>query len=61
MYIYIYMYRENLINENIAEGLKVKNPKSPNFYLKPKLNKEGIPGRPVITSVNCHMSKIGVF
>ena len=28
------------------------------IYLKPKLHKEGVPQRPVISSVNCHTSKI---
>ena len=28
------------------------------IYLKLKLHKEGVPGRPVISSVNCHASKI---
>ena len=40
-----------------AEGLKIESPKSPHFYLKPKLHKECVPGRPVISSVNCHTSK----
>ena len=40
-------HKENLISKNIAEGLKIDSPKSPLFYLKPKLHKEGVPGRPV--------------
>ena len=31
---------------------------SPHFYLKPKVHKEGNAGRPVISSINCHTSKI---
>ena len=51
-------HKESLISNNIAEGLKIESPKSPHFYLKPKLHKEGGLGRPVISSVNCHTSKI---
>ena len=54
-------HNENLISKNIAEGLKIESPKSPHFYLKPKLHKEGVPGRPVISSVNCHRSKISEY
>ena len=31
--------KENLICKNIAEGMKIESPKSPQFYLKPKLHK----------------------
>ena len=37
-------HRENLIRKNIAEGLKIESPKSPHFYLKPKLHK-GVPSQ----------------
>ena len=47
-------HKENLISKNTAEGLKIESPKSPHFYLKPKLHKEGFPARHVINSVNCH-------
>ena len=50
--------KENLINKNISEGLKPENPKKPHFYLKPKVHQEDNPGRPVISSINCHTSKI---
>ena len=33
----------------------------PHFYLKPKVHKEGNPGRPVISSINCHTSKISEY
>ena len=54
-------HKENLISKNIAEGRKIESPKSPHFYLKPKLHKEGFPGRPVISSVNCHTCKISEY
>ena len=49
---------ENLLSRNISEELKTENPKTPHFYLKPKVLKEDNPGRPVISSINCHTSKI---
>ena len=47
-------HNENLISRNIAEGLKIESPKLQRFYLRPKLHKEGVPGRPAISSVNCY-------
>ena len=35
-------YKENLISKNIAEGLKIERPKSPQLYLKPELHKENL-------------------
>ena len=52
---------ENLIDKNVAEGLKAISPRTPQFYIQPKIHKEGTPGRPVISSVNCHTSKISKF
>ena len=49
--------QENLVSKNISEGLKTENPKTPHFCLKPKVHEEGNPGRPVISSINCHTSK----
>ena len=50
--------KENLLSNNISEGRKTENPKTPHFYLKPKVHKDGNPGRPVISSINCHTSEI---
>ena len=38
--------------------IKIQNKRIPWFYTKPKILKRGITGRPVISSVNCHSSKI---
>ena len=35
-----------------------KRPKRPHFYMQAKIYKEGDPGRPAISSVNCHKPKI---
>ena len=49
------------LDEDIAEGLKPIEPRTPRFYLLPKIHKDGNPGRPVISSVNCHTSNISSF
>lgn len=51
----------NLISEKIANGLKVSNPRTPLFYLLPKIHKENNPGRPVVSSINCHTESISQF
>ena len=53
--------KENLLSKNISEELETENPKTPHFYLKPKVHKEGNLGRPVISSINCHTSKISEY
>ena len=44
-----------------TKGLKVDNPKTPKFSTLPKLHKEGILGRPVIDSMNCHSMQISKY
>ena len=51
----------NLIPEKVAQGLKVSNPRTPLFYLLPKIHKTNNPGRPVVSSINCHTEKISQF
>ena len=53
--------KENLLSKNISEQLKTKNPKTPHIYLRPKVHKEGNGGRPVISSINYHTSKISKY
>ena len=50
------VHKENLISKNIAKELKIVSPKSPHFYLKPKLHR-----RAITSSVNCHTSKISEY
>ena len=52
---------EGLISEKVAKGLKVDNPKTAKFSLLPKVHKTGNPGRPVISSVECHSSHISKY
>ena len=42
--------KQKLMNEKVAEGLKRNDPKTPKFYLRPKIHKEVNPGRPVVSS-----------
>ena len=50
--------KEHLTKDKVAEGLITQNQRTRRFYTTPKIHKEGIPGRPVISPVNCHSSKI---
>ena len=52
---------DKLITENIAKGLQVQQPETPKFYTRPKIHKTGNPGRPVVSSVNCHTSTISKY
>ena len=51
----------NLIDLKIAEQLKTVNPRTPRFYLLPKIHKPNNPGRPVVSSINCHTERISQF
>ena len=53
--------KEQLINDNIANGLKNPSPRTPQFYISPKIHKEGNPGRPVVSSINCHTADISKY
>ena len=37
--------KEQLINDNIVNGLKNPSPRTLQFYISPKIHKEGNPGR----------------
>ena len=47
-----------LLPQKIADGLKITNPKTPKFYISPKIHKPNNPGRPAINSIECHASEI---
>ena len=40
--------KEQLINENIANGLKHPSPRTPQFHISPNTHKEDKPGSPVV-------------
>ena len=50
-----------MINENTAKGLKNPSPRAPQFYMSPKIHKEVNPGRPVVSSINCHTTNISKY
>ena len=52
---------EKLIRKNIADRPKINSPRTPRFYTQPKITKEGNPGRPFKSSLNCHISKISQY
>ena len=53
--------KEQLINKNIANGLKKPSPRIPQFYVSPKIHKEGNPGCPMVSSINCHTANISKY
>ena len=50
--------KDKSIPTKITDGLITSNPRTPKFYIPPKIHKENNPGRPIISSINCHKSKI---
>ena len=53
--------KEQLINDNITNGLKNPSPTTPQFYISSKIHKEGNPGRVMISSINCHTANISKY
>ena len=53
--------KEQQINDNIANGLKNLSPRTPQFYISPNIHKEGNPGRPVVSSINCQTANISKY
>lgn len=53
--------KDKLLSEKLANSLKITEARTPLFYLLPKIHKEGNPGRPVISSIDCHTSKISEY
>ena len=52
---------ENLLTLKTANSLLEEKIKTPDFHLLPKIHKANNPGRPVISSINCHTSRISEF
>ena len=55
------LHKSNLLNEKTTNMLKTNDPKTPIFFTLPKIHKENNPGRPVISSLNCHTAKLSKF
>ena len=54
-------HRQLVLAKNIADNLKNTNVKTPHFYITPKVHKKDMPGRPVVSSIDCHTSKLSKF
>ena len=52
---------ENLLTLKIANSLLEEKIKTPGFHLLPKIHKANNPGRPVISSINYHTSRVPEF
>ena len=50
-----------VLEDKTAKKLKTDNPKTPRFYLLPKIHKPNNPGRPVVSSIGCHTEKISQY
>ena len=59
--VIIRLKNDNLIRIIVSDGLKVEFPRTPRLYIQPEIHKERNPGRPVISSLKCHMSKISKY
>ena len=53
--------REKLIKENVADYLTSKSPRTAQFYILPKVHKEGILGRPIISANECLTERISAY
>lgn len=51
----------NLISANLANKLKINNSHSPKIYGLPKLHKEGIPLRPIVSCIQSPFYKLSKF
>lgn len=55
------MFTKNIITSQEFEFLRIKNPRTPIFYLLPKIHKTNTPGRPIISAVNSPTEKISQY
>ena len=53
--------KENLLAKKLGKSLINEEPKTPKFYLNPKVHKENNPGRPVINSIDAPSAQISRF
>ena len=51
-------FRNEKLLKKTADGVKISDPKTPKFYISPKINKPNNPGRLVINSIECQISEI---
>jgi hypothetical protein len=53
--------KDNLLNPRIVASLTPRQPRTPCFYMLPKIHKEGIPGRPIISASSGPTDQISRF
>ncbi|XP_066925555.1 uncharacterized protein [Clytia hemisphaerica] len=53
--------KSKLLDDKTTEMLTETQPKTPKFYTTPKIHKPDNPGRPVISSINCHTARISQY
>ena len=52
---------QELLSNSTASKLTVDEVRTPQFHIFPKVHEPNIPGRPAVSSVECHTSKISKF
>ncbi|XP_062610216.1 uncharacterized protein LOC134271997 [Saccostrea cucullata] len=55
------MFEKNEIGINVYETLNPIDSRPGQFYLLPKIHKEGMPGRPIVSAIGHPMEKISEF
>ena len=53
--------KQELLSNSTASKLTVNEVRTPQFHVFPKFHKTNMPGRPVVSSVECHPSKTSKF
>ena len=53
--------QRKLLDEHTAKKLKPVNPSTPKIYFLPKVHKDNNPGRPVVSSIECHTEQISSY
>ena len=53
--------RDKIIDKDTKDKLIVKHPSISKFYLRPKIHREGNPGRPIVSSIKCPTENISAY
>ena len=53
--------KQELLSTSITKKLFTNDVRTPQFHILPKIHKPNIPGRPVVSSAECHTCKISKF
>ena len=54
-------WRLNIIEQNTYTNLHTKHPRTPSFYLLPKIHKPNNPGRPIVNGIGSVTEKISAY